>query len=148
MVKKHLRSVASTFIIGIMFGAFANVVLAATATSNELEYGPINGFIYKNNSTVSSDWTPDEVASQTHVNNKNGGEVPTGYMGAQTDLYKTTGLCSASDVYYNPLSTVGYGVIIYANCGSGTYYSKGTTYAYNGNGYNSYNTYQSPNINF
>lgn len=64
-------------------------------------------------------------------------------------VYKSGALCDASNTVYNPVESRGYAVtLVDKNCGSGTYSSKGRTNAYNGNGYDSYDTYTTPNLNY
>src|SRR5690554_1640701 len=144
MNEKNIRFIVSTFIVGILIGTLSTVVIAATATSNYGYYGPINGYSYKNQAKVGND---SGLYGRTTVMNDSAGTVPTGYMGTQARLYKSDALCEADIMYYNTSETSGgITVLTDTDCGEGTYYSKGVTAAYNGNGYDLYNTFQTPNI--
>ena len=107
-------------------------------------YGPINGYSYKNKGDISNDtrlWA-GTVAHSTD------GNVPTGYIGVKSRLYKSDALCKSTDFIYNTSRAAGLSNSTSGDCGSGTYYSKGVSAAYNGNGYDTYNTFQSPNIQY
>jgi hypothetical protein len=146
MLKKQFKVLLSTFIVGVIFGTITSVVLAATATSNPGYYGPINCYSYVNSATVTNDNT---LYASARVNNQALGNIPTGYMSVKARLYKSTTLCAASDPFYNPSPANGISAntaIGGPDCGAGTYNSKGLTEAYNGNGYDLYSTFVSPNI--
>lgn len=65
-------------------------------------------------------------------------------------LYKdnTGALCKQTSYSYNPSSqnTWFSDETTAPSCGVGNYYSYGVTRAFNGNGYNSYYTFKSPNV--
>ena len=67
-------------------------------------------------------------------------------MGAYARLYRNDGsLVWDSGTYYNSGPAFSYSVpASYFYDLGWTFYSKGLTYAYNGNGYNTYSTFQSP----
>lgn len=146
MVRKNLKTAVLAFIVGILFATSTATVFAATATSSWGYYGPYLGYSYKNQAMVSDNV---RLYASTTAANQATGNVPTGYMGAKAMLYNSSNqLIDFTSWYYNngpanslSVPTLGSGF------SSGTYYSKGMTAAYNGNGYNQYYTFQSPNIN-
>lgn len=128
--------------------AYAPSAYASTAYSPYGYYGPFLGYEYYNQSYVSNDYGQLVARSSANVYSGGNGEAPTGYMGVLPRLFKGSALCAQPSNYsYNPSPAVGYDVPVYAYCGSGSYSSYGVTKAYNGNGYNAYFTFQSPNIN-
>lgn len=144
---KNTRTAFLAFVIGIIFSLIITAVEAAdgSAYSNTKSYGPVNGYSYYNQAGIGVQ--SGYLFAETDVTKSGGGTVPTGYMGTKVIDYREGYLCYSSDVYYNPVAA---GAIIDSQdlgvgCGDGTYYSKGITYAYNGNGYSAYNTNQSPN---
>ena len=149
MKKKQIRLLVSSFVGGVLIGSLFTVVSAASTSGSWGSYGPINGYSYKNQARLSENGSSLPVNATTEVDNSGTGLVPTGYMGAQGRLYKSTGsLCYSENTYYNQSATSNLSVIVSGDCGTGiAYYSKGLTTAFNGNGYDSYNTFQSPNLN-
>lgn len=148
MFQKNSRQVLSTFLVGLLVGAFSSLAMAASGTSGETSFGPVYGYSYKNWSFVTSDWNVDEVNARTTIGNSSGGSTPAGYMGVSPYLYYNNTLCSYSGPHYSPSSTVNYSAIIGANCGNGTYHSNGITYAYNGSGYDQVLTNVTPYITY
>ena len=147
MLKKYFRFLFSTFVVGALLGSVMSVAFAATATSSPKSYGPILGYSYVSSATISND---TNLYGLARVERSTTATVPTGYMGVKARVYKSTGICLESGTSYNSSATNGQGVtttIGAPDCGSGTYYGKGQTEAYNGNGYDVYNTNQTPNIN-
>ena len=76
--------------------------------------------------------------------------VPPGYMGALPRVFSASGaLCIEGSWVYNPGSSNGIEAAAYrpaAYCGSGYYYSSGESRVYNGNGYDTYTSFNSPNL--
>ena len=145
MIRRHRKVAFIAFMVGILLGISVMVAFAAKATSTWVYYGPILGYSYQNQATVSND---HELWFSTYVRTQNSSSVPTGYMGALTRLYKSDVLVASEGWAYNSGPCSGYTLVGsgYGH-GSGIYYSKGKTRAYNGNGYNTFDTNQSPNIN-
>ena len=74
------------------------------------------------------------------------GATPTGYAGSRGRLFTSGGSlwCEGSNTYNSSAFAAGY------SCNSrtsGSWYSYGVSLGWNGSGYNSYYTYQSPNQN-
>jgi hypothetical protein len=81
-----------------------------------------------------------------YIVTQNDGNAPVGYMGAKARLYNDSGVLKASSDYiYNSEESSGVGATTSPHKKAGTYYSKGLTRAYNGNGYDEYTTFQTPN---
>ncbi|PKM47228.1 MAG: hypothetical protein CVV03_04395 [Firmicutes bacterium HGW-Firmicutes-8] len=148
MIRKNLKVTVCAFILGLLITVSTAVAYAATIYSNWGYYGPINGYSYKNRSSlmISNGWlnTGADVYNQAVDN------IPTGYMGAKARLYNSSNqLIDYSSWHYNSSACNNFGVIISKNNYShGYYYGKGQTAAYNGNGYTIYNTFQTPNLYF
>ena len=147
MKKKQIRLLVSSFVGGVLIGSLFTVVSAASTSGS---WGSLRTnqwlFLQKPGAALSENGSSLPVNATTEVDNSGTGLVPTGYMGAQGRLYKSTGsLCSSENTYYNQSATSNLSVIVSGDCGTGiAYYSKGLTTAFNGNGYDSYNTFQSP----
>lgn len=145
MVSKNFKVMICAFLVGILISVSA-VAFAATVYSSWGYYGPINGYSYKNQASLmnSDGW----LTTGTNVYNQYSGNIPAGYMGAKAQLYNTNNqLIDYSSWQYNSTAVNNFGVIIQKNNYSHTYYyTKGITAAYNGNGYTTYYTFQSPNL--
>ncbi|WP_153005154.1 hypothetical protein [Ferroacidibacillus organovorans] len=147
VTRRDFRVLVSTLMIGIILGS-TTVALAATVNGNWFYYGPVNGYYYQNQATVVTPSTGGVYAG-TWVQNQNSGNVPAGYMGAFSRLYTSNGV-QVENSSWNYNSTAAYEIgqntpFDYTN---GTYYSVGATAAYNGNGYTTYQTYQSPDLTY
>lgn len=106
-------------------------------------YGPVYGHSYGNRSDVGSN---SDVQSDYSIAQTDGKSIPGGYSGGQATLYKNGAACASSSLYYYP-STVASswgGLGGHGYCGYGNYNARGSTAAYNGNGYNYYYTSTSP----
>ena len=135
----------SIAVAGLTVLGAASPAYAATAQGPDAYYGPIYGYSYYNYNWIDS--SIEEAV--TIVGNQEAANVPTGYMGDQAELWTSSGsLCLASGWYYNPspAGSISYGVS--GTCGAGNYYSQGVTSAYDGNGYVSYQSDQSPDVYF
>lgn len=142
LFKKNIKIGIIVFMISILLGTSVTVVYAAYASSNNRYYGPINGYEYYNCAIVY-----DDASATTWVLLDQTGQVPTGYMGARARLYTSDGtLREDSGWTYSDEPLAGWYVDTDTQIWSGTYYSQGYSAAYNGNGYNTYSTYRSPNI--
>lgn len=109
-------------------------------------YGSVLSIDYQNRAGVSNDIWPTAMQSVYDVKSTNT-TIPGGWSGGQSSLYLGGVLCASSSLYYYPYNTTGWenpggG----GNCGTGNYTARGSTAAYNGNGYNYYYTYTSPII--
>jgi hypothetical protein len=146
VIRRDFKVFVSTLMIGIILGSTTAVALAAVADSNWYYYGPVNGYYYQNQSIV--DTPPGGgIWAGTWVETQNSTNVPTGYMGAYSRLYNSNGVqVEKSDWVYNSSPVGGMGQNTPFDYGNGTYYSMGATAAYNGNGYTTYQAYQSPNL--
>lgn len=146
MFKGNIKTTVCTFMVGVLLGIIAVPIYAAYAESPWGYYGPHLGYLYKNQARVSDDV---RLYAGTGVYNQDTGNVPTGYMGVKSQLFKSDELYRYTDMWYNdsPSAGLGNSTLSGYDDPSGTYYSKGITAAYNGNGYTNYYTFQSPSIN-
>lgn len=148
MFSKKIKQVTGVLMAGFLIG------VTATWVSAEPLRGPyvntptylINGKYYRYSAWSEIDRTAaNNMKSQTYINNQVEWEpVPTGYIGAQTNLYKGGALVSSSPVYYNNFPTYAVVATEINTFGYGNYSAKGTVYAYTGNGYASFITNQTP----
>lgn len=121
----------------------SHIILAGSAWSSEATFS-VYGYDYSNKSYIStsdswySGWTYLEALNQM---------PPAGYMGAQTRIYNDSNdaLVALSTMTY---SSSDYWSIGSDSCfeyeNSGSYYSKGLTKVFNGNGYRSVSSFRSP----
>lgn len=128
----------SAMVIGGATSAAASAVYSIWGT-----YGPILGIPYANRSEMSNTYSPAE--STTWVKSTNGATIPAGWSGAQASLYLNGGTCGHGAMVYEEVATSSpWGTSFDKWCGSGNYYARGSTAAYNGNGYSFYYTHESP----
>lgn len=158
MINKKLK-VSISLIVGILLlGVFATVAFASgTAYSNWYNYGPLNGYSYKNQSIVKSiNHTPTDpgtLEAGATVSNRQNVSVPTGYMGAQAWLYdnNTGALVSSGGWLYNGAPTPSFTQWT-SNCNWATsghnYYGSGWTKAWSGSSYWIYQTNNTPIVLF
>lgn len=134
-------------VLGLVMAA---IFIGAPSASAATYFSPFNyystfGYNYWNQSAVVSDYP----YRGTGYAGKNGtGTVPGAYMGIQMTLYKNGAYCRGASMYYSTSAASS----IYINtasgsCGTGVYNAKGSSAAYNGNGYNFYYTAASPSFN-
>lgn len=139
-----LRLLAMAAVLLVVLGLAAAPAYAST-TEYSLwgAYGPVAGISYANQSLISNNTV---MTASVTVKPTSGSGIPGGWSGAQATLYLNGAVCLSASMYYNPdPSTQGWtGGIAVRYCGGGNYTSRGSTAAYNGNGYNYYYTYTSP----
>lgn len=141
---KHTRMTFLVFALGILL-SFSTIALATSVYSDWKYFGPTNGEYYQNRASATS--SPGSVNGTAVIQTQDLATVPTGWMGISSYLYNSSGVCVAnSSWYYNPSASIGIGQTTPTVTTPGYYYCKGLSQAYNGNGYDSYWTYQTPNI--
>lgn len=123
---------------------------AATTVTGSKGYYSTYGWNYYNYNQLTNAGAEGSWGT-TYAYHDNDGSVPGGYMGAYARVYTPSGhLCVSGGWTYNYAGAVGVGETtsggIQATCGAGNYYSQGLTRAYNGNGYNTFTTFQSPQL--
>lgn len=150
MVRKNLKAAVLAFIVAVLFTASATAVYASATVDGQMGYyGPYLGYSYENQASVYASDPGYGVFAGTHVANQVNVNIPTGYMGAKARLYDSNGILdTSSSWYYNSAPQVGMLVLSPYYYSSGIYYSYGLTAAYNGSGYSTYYTFQSPNVNY
>lgn len=145
MVSKQIKISIATFVAGIILGV-GTTVYGAVVTSPYGYYGPFLGYSYKNQATT-WDGSSGGIRGEATVSVDGSGTAPAGYMGAQARLFKDDVLYLYNSMWYNSSPTTRMADQTDSAFPSGTYYSKGITAAYNGNGYSQYYTFQSPSLN-
>jgi hypothetical protein len=124
--------------------ALSGTAGAVTSSSGTATNGSFEGLSYTNRASV--DNTNDRAWTTISAS----GVAPTGYMGALGRLYRSSGtLCKQSTVGYTTFPSSTYSRYTSSGgCGAGYYYGQGTSYRFNGNGYNAYATFRTPNLLF
>lgn len=148
MVKRNPKVVFCAFILGMFFG-ISTAAYAASLTSDYKNYGPIFGKEYRNQAIVST-FPGVGVGASTLVESRSG-NVPTGYMGAQANLYNVEGvLIRATSWRYNTSPLVGFSqnTSVHSASSGSFWYSKGRTAAYDGEGFSYFDTYATPMIKY
>lgn len=147
-MKRNLKKNVLPFILGILLGISVLPVAAlpySTATGSMGSYGPVSGYSYYNDSTISNWGTGNGINAKEMVATQNGSLAPTGYMGALCWLYKSGIIIRTANWKYNQEPDNLMLNITDSNYVSASdYYADGETRAYNGNGYTTYSGYQSP----
>lgn len=147
MIKKNLKVIIYSFLISVFFAtSLTAIALAIPNASSPTKRYTVYSYTYDNMASI---WIWSNGAqARTDVDSING-TVPAGYIGLYCRLYNSSGtLKKSSGWVYNDNPLVGFSTGTQTLNASGTYYSKGASKAYNGNGYNSYDTYQSPNLSY
>jgi hypothetical protein len=152
MKKRNLKKNISLFILGVVFGISILPVFAfpySEAPSSISQYGPINGHSYQNRAYCTNWGDGLGVSGKVLTNTQNSETVPTGYMGVNAKLYTQGGIFhNETGWYYNAQTDW----LMYKNTdeyySNGTYYAKGQSRAYNGNGYKTYDTTVTPYVQY
>jgi hypothetical protein len=143
-MKKISRLVVAVLVLSLLLSSFA---FAATAESN---WGYISAdiFKYKTQATIYNSGSSNWFNAGVTILVTNAATVPAGYMGVKARIYNDSGVLQASsDYYYNDKACAGIGTFA-DKSKDGTFYSKGLTKIFNGNGYDEYNTFQSPFLTY
>jgi hypothetical protein len=118
---------------------------AASAADGQTSAFTVAGYSYNAHAGITSNAT--NAVAVTDVNHATSGNVPAGYIGANARMFTSGGTeVGESGFKYTTTAASGIGVP-YLHGPSGTYYSYGVASGYNGNGYNNYYTFKSPNQN-
>lgn len=145
------RCAAVAFITGTVLGASIAAVATASASA---AYGTVgtyttNGINYENQSGVAAPENGYKGYGYSEAATVSGGDVATGWIGVLPRLYLSNGdICAErSDYTYTNTSAASLATGVYGSCGTTyAYYSYGVTKAWNGNGYNAYFTFRTPNV--
>lgn len=153
-VKNNVKSSIKAFICGTLMGALSMGSVAAvnaqsTATGNTRNY-TLNGYSYSAyNMIVTGSNSDGKYATASTILSHNGTGLPTGYMGSRPRLYEaSTGIVikygswkynsNGTLSMLNPVTVSGY-------VNPPTVYSQGEVELWNGDGYDTYYTYRTPN---
>lgn len=145
MVDKLLKPRSIIFVAivycAVLFSSFA--IFAGSGWSSD-GYFSVYGYDYSNKSYMSTSSSSYSGWTWIGASNK---MPPAGYIGAQTRIYNdaNNALVAYSSMTYSSQDMWSFGSDgCFESATSGSYYSKGLSKVYNGNGYDSYNTFQSP----
>ncbi len=144
MGARGLRVVTCVFLTVMILGSSAVIAYAGIAYSNWRDYGPVLNINYQNRASVLT--YTGTAAAYTYVKTKSGSKVPAGYLGTYCRLYKNGVLILESEkwIYNTSSDSIMVNYVSTSSVVGSNYYSKGISAAYNGNGYNTVATYQSP----
>lgn len=137
------RNILFVSIFYLTILSLSYVIYAGSSWSPD-GYFSVYGYDYSNRSYIST--TTGSYNGYTYISCSNK-QVPAGYMGAQSRIYNSSNdaLVSYSSMAYSGSTLWSFGSdSVYNSITSGSYYSKGLTKVYNGDGYGSYSTFQSP----
>lgn len=130
----------------------APVALASAPVASSLSYyGPLAGYSYKNANLMFDYYVNNcctTAMARTTVARDGAGNIPAGYMGAAVKAYRSNGaLCFSHNSYsYNYIPQDSFYDEEGTYCGAGYFFTQGFTQSWNGNGYNSYGTFRTPNF--
>ncbi|TEB16090.1 hypothetical protein Psfp_01688 [Pelotomaculum sp. FP] len=143
LLRGKLKVMFCSFILGILLSIG---VAAYAVTSDWYDIGTVYGYPYRNQAEAFL--TGGGVQATTYIERSTAGNVPSGYLGAQAFMYNSSGaIYNASNWVYNTSTVHGlYQVLPSGGINGQYYYSKGLTQVWNGNGYNQYSTYRTPNV--
>lgn len=146
--KAFIPSLVGSLTFGL--GVAAMPSRAGSTTGVYGYYGPQAGYSYKNQNSIYTNGTYGPVYAYVGVNTQKGGNAPSGYIGLVARMYQSSWflVSDSGSPQYNSGQASGFSL---AASKSGpdlatNFYSKGLTYAFNGSGYNTYSSFQSPDI--
>ncbi len=141
--RRWTMAIAAALLAGVGVG-LATPANAGTALSS-FGYFTVAGNQYVNYAAILTSTGHAQASTTTSFSS---GSTPTGYAGSRGRLFTSGGSLSCEGANtYNPgpsYSAIGYSC---TRTSSGAWYSYGVSLGFNGSGYNSYYTYQSPNQN-
>jgi hypothetical protein len=134
--------VLMVFVTGLLVGGGVAAANAGTADS-AYGYYTVAGHQYRNQAVVATN--PGAAAASTGTGWSAGGTTA-GWAGSRGRLFTSGGSlsCEGSNTYNGTTGTDAVGVSC-RKTGSGSWYSYGVSLGWNGSGYTSFYTYQSPN---
>lgn len=135
------RAVVAGLLFGTMLGIGGGGLIAATA-SGSYRYYSVAGVNYQSRATINN--TGD--VAQGYVGTT-AGNAPSGWMGVNPRSFKGASLCNAGSTSYNSGASSGLSRNTPANCGAGTYFAQGSSFAWNGSSYSGYSLNRSPSLN-
>ena len=136
------RVLVGLLLAGFLLGATPLAAQAGQAVSS-WGYFTVNGVAYKNQATIST--SSGSAGAYTLLAKAGSGCIPSGWGGARARLFNSGNtLVRQSTIQYNSGCTVAFDVVT-SRTGSGTWYSYGVTWGWNGSAYNPYYTFKSPN---
>jgi hypothetical protein len=145
--RRSVLMCAAAFLAAFLVGVAPGLAHAGWADSSVGGFGPVNGHSYENYASV---YTPSGYAIAYTYTGPSGSSVASGWVGSRGRLFTSGGSlsCEGSNTYSTQTLTSGsYWSGTSCSRGSGAWYSYGVSLAFNGSGYNSYYTFQSPNQN-
>ncbi|WMM26058.1 hypothetical protein RBU61_05115 [Tissierella sp. MB52-C2] len=144
-MKKIYKNILSILLVCILVSVSSLTAFAGIAS--DWKESSVKGYNYKYRSDI---WTIYYVSGNTiegvGIVKSTAGNVPAGYMGVQARLYTSNDTLKYSSAYvYNEIAVINEYAYTSATSSSGYFYSQSQVKLYNGDGYNTYNAYQSPN---
>lgn len=151
----NFKKLLASFVAGCSIATISITAFAASTQTGTIGSYSCNGYNYMNFNTISTaknSYGEKYASGMTCVMNKDNKSLPAGYAGAYSRLYASDGtLVDASSSWmYNPANSGGIGAEeakYYPSSNNESFYSQGSTKAWNGSSYYTYSTYATPCLN-
>lgn len=138
------------FIIAMVvacMGVPSLVFASDTSANGTYKYVTVMGNKYKYYASIYTRNNKTAVQAYMHAWSNEYENYPVGYMGSNARLYNAQGTLVKADGWkYNDTVSGGMSSATSKHYASGTFYSKGGARFYNGDGYNTYTSTKSPNV--
>jgi len=130
--------------VAVIFGASGAAAYAVTVSYSTVGQFNTGGHVYDNQASIGVGSVNFASTGTWTDNNQN---VPSGWIGSEGRMVKSNGaLCATTGMLYMPGAGSGWNVATNTICGHGYYFSQGKSAGWNGNGYNYYYTFRTPNL--
>lgn len=143
-------NLALSFLVGIVMSLGISTVFASESGTSASGYFTVYGQGYENWSSITCGNDFANTSSRIMTQEGYGHDVPAGYMGSKGRLFDSKdNLITQTSMIYNSSSTYYLNSDFASKAGGALgnyYYGYGITAAYNGNGYDQYYTFKTPNI--
>lgn len=141
LMRNFLKKALLVFVFSFCVGGMVVPIAASTAAqSNIFEFGPVNGYSYRDVSWITVGSSANASAAIACYDS----DAPPGYMGIRAKLYRDDVLVATTSYKYNSSydDYISKSSSYYST--HGDYHSGGTAKVYSGNGYYYYTVYLSP----
>lgn len=135
----HIRSVATSFLVGMLIGVGGSVAIAATAYSGWFSLGTTNGYSHDGQT-----WASSDSRAGGGLLRSTSGSAPTGWLGAEAQLTRNGALCASVSTFYNSAPATQLARSASGDCGSGNYRGMAYFYRWAGTYYSAAGWYFSP----
>jgi len=145
--RRGWRAITVGLVIGIVLGASVGTAYAGVAYGDKTYYGPVASRYYWNRSVVQTSPSYGAVGV-IQLGKWYGSDIPAGWGGLLARLYNDSGVLVKSSSWWYTDSPIGDGGYFSVPSPHSyvhdSYYARGQTRAWNGSGYNTYNSLMTP----